>query len=96
MPTGLVDDAEALRGGGRLHSERRRAATLTRSVLVARDRRTGVAPRGLCTEIVDNDGVRRIVPLRHKKAYDPLEDSRGTLRRVLDRLTLHLSIGQAF
>jgi hypothetical protein len=50
----------------------------------------------IVTEITDDAGVRRIVTLDHKKAYDPLEDSRGTLRKILDRLTLHLSIGQAF
>jgi hypothetical protein len=36
------------------------------------------------------------VPLQQKKAYDPLEDSKTGWRQVLDRLTLHLSIGQAF
>jgi hypothetical protein len=46
--------------------------------------------------VIDDNGVRRIVRLQQRKAYDPLEDSKGTLRQVLDRLTLHLSIGQAF
>jgi outer membrane protein insertion porin family/translocation and assembly module TamA len=50
----------------------------------------------IVTEVVDTNGVRRIVPLRQRKAYDPLEDSKKGLRQVLDRLTLHLSIGQAF
>ena len=62
----------------------------------------GVKPRlaenlPIVTEIVDDDGVRRIVPLQQKKAYDPLEDiDNKWWRQVLDRLTLHLSIGQAF
>jgi outer membrane protein assembly factor BamA len=60
----------------------------------------GIKPRlaenlPIVTEVIDDDGVRRIVPLQQKKAYDPLEDSNGW-RKVLDRLTLHLSIGQAF
>ncbi len=61
----------------------------------------GVKPRlaenlPIVTEVIDDNGVRRIVPLQQKKAYDPLEDSKSGLRQVLDRLTLHLSIGQAF
>ena len=61
----------------------------------------GIKPRlaenlPIVTEVIDDDGVRRIVPLQQKKAYDPLEDSKSGLRQVLDRLTLHLSIGQAF
>jgi outer membrane protein assembly factor BamA len=61
----------------------------------------GIKPRlaenlPIVTEVVDDNGVRRIVPLQQKKAYDPLEDSAGGWRQVLDRLTLHLSIGQAF
>jgi outer membrane protein assembly complex protein YaeT len=62
----------------------------------------GIKPRlaenlPIVTEVVDENGERIIVPLDHTKAYDPLEDS-GTKwwRQVLDRLTLHLSIGQAF
>ena len=61
----------------------------------------GIKPRlaenlPIVTEIIDDAGVRRIVPLQQKKMYDPLEDSKSGLRQVLDRLTLHLSIGQAF
>ena len=61
----------------------------------------GVKPRlaenlPIVTEVVDDDGFRRIVPLQQTKAYDPLEDSASGWRKVLDRLTLHLSIGQAF
>lgn len=62
----------------------------------------GIKPRlaenlAIVTEIVDENGQRRIVPLQQEKAYDPLEDaSNKWWRQVLDRLTLHLSIGQAF
>ena len=49
----------------------------------------------IVTEVIDDNGVRSIEPLDQRKAYDPLEKSSG-LRKVLDRLTLHLSIGQAF
>jgi outer membrane protein insertion porin family len=61
----------------------------------------GIKPRlaenlEIITEVIDDNGVRRIVPLQQRKAYDPLEDSKSGLRQVLDRLTLHLSIGQAF
>jgi translocation and assembly module TamA len=62
----------------------------------------GIKPRlaedlAIVTEIVDENGQRRIVPLQQQKAYDPLEDaSNKWWRQVLDRLTLHLSIGQAF
>lgn len=61
----------------------------------------GIKPRlaenlPIVTEVID-DGVRRIVPLQQKKVYDPLENSNAwTFKQVLDRLTLHLSIGQAF
>jgi outer membrane protein insertion porin family len=61
----------------------------------------GVKPRlaenlPIVTEVIDDNGVRRIVPLQQTKAYDPLEDTKRGWRQVLDRLTLHLSIGQAF
>jgi outer membrane protein insertion porin family/translocation and assembly module TamA len=61
----------------------------------------GVKPRlaenlPIVTEVIDDDGVRRIVPLQQNKAYDPLEGTKKGWRQVLDRLTLHLSIGQAF
>jgi outer membrane protein insertion porin family/translocation and assembly module TamA len=62
----------------------------------------GIKPRlaenlAIVTEIIDDEGQRRIVPLRQQKAYDPLEDASSKWwRQVLDRLTLHLSIGQAF
>ena len=62
----------------------------------------GIKPRlaenlPIVTEVIDENGVRRIVPLQQKKAYDPLESSNAfTFRQILNRLTLHLSIGQAF
>ena len=62
----------------------------------------GIKPRlaenlPIITEVVDDSGRRTIVDLDQTKAYDPLEDSgKGWWRQALDRLTLHLSIGQAF
>ncbi|HJU66630.1 MAG TPA: BamA/TamA family outer membrane protein [Gemmatimonadaceae bacterium] len=62
----------------------------------------GIKPRlaenlPIVTEVIDDDGSRRIVALKQRKAYDPLEDSsKEWWRQALDRLTLHLSIGQAF
>jgi outer membrane protein insertion porin family/translocation and assembly module TamA len=48
------------------------------------------------TERVDPvTGARSIVRLQTPKRYDPLEGASG-FRQVLNRLTLHLSIGQAF
>jgi outer membrane protein insertion porin family len=48
------------------------------------------------TEVVDEDGQRHLVRLQTPRHYDPLEDRGGFLRQVLTRLTLHLSIGEAF
>lgn len=48
------------------------------------------------TETIGDDGTRRIVRLLDDKIYDPLEGSGGALTKVLRRLSLHLSIGQAF
>jgi outer membrane protein insertion porin family len=48
------------------------------------------------TEIIADDGTRRIVELGQTKIYDPLDDSGGWFGQVLERLTLHLSIGEAF
>jgi outer membrane protein insertion porin family/translocation and assembly module TamA len=44
----------------------------------------------------DSLGRPRIVRLQQDFTYDPLEGSKSGLRKVLDRLQLHLSIGQAF
>jgi outer membrane protein insertion porin family len=46
------------------------------------------------TEVIEN-GERKIVTLRTLRTYDPLDGASG-IRQVLNRLTLHLSIGQAF
>jgi outer membrane protein assembly factor BamA len=48
------------------------------------------------TEVRDQDGVARLVPLAVPRVYDPLAEQRGLLRQALGRLTLHLSIGEAF
>ena len=49
------------------------------------------------TEIAADSTQRsQIVRLEESFRYDPLEDSRSGLRQVLNRLQLHLSIGQAF
>jgi outer membrane protein assembly factor BamA len=47
------------------------------------------------TEFVDETGERRLVRLERMRDYDPLEGA-GFLDQVLGRLTLHLSIGEAF
>ena len=46
------------------------------------------------TEVIEN-GVRRIVRLDQARTYSPSGGARG-LGKVLSRLTLHLSIGQAY
>jgi outer membrane protein assembly factor BamA len=48
------------------------------------------------TEAVGDDGLRRLVRLETLRRYDPLEDTSGFFGRALNRLTLHLSIGEAF
>ncbi|HSJ64696.1 MAG TPA: BamA/TamA family outer membrane protein [Gemmatimonadaceae bacterium] len=49
------------------------------------------------TEIpADSTQAARIVRLDDRFRYDPLEGSRSGIRQVLNRLQLHLSIGQAF
>jgi outer membrane protein insertion porin family len=47
------------------------------------------------TEVVDDEGVARLVPLQAPLLYDPLE-GRGFLRQVLGRFMIHLSIGEAY
>lgn len=46
------------------------------------------------TQIPDSAGTTGLVALRTAKIYNPVTGS--GLHRVLDRLALHLSIGQAF
>jgi outer membrane protein insertion porin family len=49
------------------------------------------------TEIQDDSGVRRLVRLETPRAYNPLDArSGGFLSQALARLTLHLSIGEAY
>jgi outer membrane protein assembly factor BamA len=47
------------------------------------------------TQVTDADGNPRLVQLEQQKDWDPLENISGA-RRILQRMTLHLSIGQAF
>ncbi|MDQ6886407.1 MAG: BamA/TamA family outer membrane protein [Gemmatimonadota bacterium] len=54
-----------------------------------------VENRSVITETIDASGAHRIVQLPGIKHYDPLKGASG-IRQVLDRLTLHLSLGQAF
>jgi len=48
------------------------------------------------TEIVDPDGERRLVRLDLPRDHDPTSVRGGFLGQALARLTLHLSIGEAF
>jgi outer membrane protein insertion porin family/translocation and assembly module TamA len=47
------------------------------------------------TQVTEN-GVNRLVRLQTKKRYDPLEGNHGVLGQLTSRLTLHLSIGEAY
>ena len=44
----------------------------------------------------DSLGRPQIVRLQQQFTYDPLEGSKSGLRQIINRLQLHLSIGQAF
>jgi outer membrane protein assembly factor BamA len=44
----------------------------------------------------DSAGRTNIVRLEQQYRYDPLEESRSGIRQIVNRLQLHLSIGQAF
>jgi hypothetical protein len=48
------------------------------------------------TQSTTATGATQLVTLRTEKLFDPLEGSQSGIRRVLNRFTLHLSIGQAF
>ena len=48
------------------------------------------------TETTAANGSRQLARLLATKVYDPLEGNGGGLRKILRRLSLHLSIGQAF
>lgn len=61
----------------------------------------GIKPRlvealHVVTEVVHADSTRSLVELTQTKRYDPLEHSGSGFRQILSRLTLHLSIGEAF
>ncbi|MEO8881703.1 MAG: BamA/TamA family outer membrane protein [Gemmatimonadaceae bacterium] len=47
------------------------------------------------TEITQSDGTHKLVELSTPRNYNPLEGGSG-LSKILNRLALHLSIGQAF
>ncbi|HET7622956.1 MAG TPA: BamA/TamA family outer membrane protein [Gemmatimonadaceae bacterium] len=48
------------------------------------------------TQTIDSTGAPHLARLQNTKVYDPLEGSGGTFKKILRRLSLHLSIGQAF
>lgn len=48
------------------------------------------------TEITGDNGERRLVRLETLRRYDPVGQSGGFLRQALRRLTLHMSIGEAY
>lgn len=61
----------------------------------------GIRPRlaerlRVVTQAVGPAGAPKLVELTTSKVYDPLENSGSGFRKILSRLTLHLSIGQAF
>jgi hypothetical protein len=47
------------------------------------------------TEVVQPDGSHKLVQLQTPRDYNPVEGGSG-ISKVLNRLALHLSIGQAF
>jgi outer membrane protein assembly factor BamA len=58
--------------------------------------RTGLAEElPVVTQVLDENGELRLVQLDTMKRYDPLEGARF-LRKIADRLQLHLAIGEAF
>jgi hypothetical protein len=48
------------------------------------------------TDVVQSNGTARLVELQQTKEYDPLGGNESGFRKILNRLALHLSIGQAF
>jgi hypothetical protein len=48
------------------------------------------------TQTIDSTGAPQLVNLRSQKTFDPIEGNGGGFRKILRRLSLHLSIGQAF
>jgi len=54
-------------------------------------------PRDLPVVVTDgNESNARVIRLDRAKTYDPLDGRNGTFKRTLERLTFHLSMGQAF
>jgi outer membrane protein insertion porin family/translocation and assembly module TamA len=47
------------------------------------------------TEVTNPDGSHTLVQLSNKRSYNPVEGGSG-ISKILNRLALHLSIGQAF
>jgi outer membrane protein assembly factor BamA len=61
----------------------------------------GIRPRlvehlPVITQVADSAGALQLVTLDTKRRFDPADTGGGRLRRVLNRLTLHLAIGPAF
>jgi outer membrane protein assembly factor BamA len=48
------------------------------------------------TETVDSTGTPQLARLLETKIFDPIEGKGGGFQKILRRLSLHLSIGQAF
>jgi hypothetical protein len=48
------------------------------------------------TQVTDSTGALRLVTLTTLRRYDQTDATGGALRKVLNRLTLHLAIGPAF
>jgi outer membrane protein insertion porin family/translocation and assembly module TamA len=48
------------------------------------------------TQTLGSTGTPQLVRLLDEKTYDPIEGAGGGFRKILRRLSLHLSIGQAF
>ncbi|HEU4584491.1 MAG TPA: BamA/TamA family outer membrane protein [Gemmatimonadaceae bacterium] len=48
------------------------------------------------TQIIDSTGTPQLISLDREKTFDPIEGNGGGFRKILRRLSLHLSIGQAF
>lgn len=61
----------------------------------------GIRPRTVdylpvITQVTDSSGQRQLVTLKTRRRFDESETSGRSLRKVLNRLTLHLAIGPAF
>ena len=61
----------------------------------------GIRPRivedlPVITQVTDTTGAFRLVTLTTRRRYDQSDATGGALRKVLNRLTLHLAIGPAF